>query len=71
MNRKSSTKSKGNNGLQDPLGTGHLRHAPKSTIGSTKEKIRPIPIARPAAPVKKIPNVHSSVPRPGQGGGWS
>ena len=70
MNRKSTTKLKGNNVLRESSGIGHVKYgSTKSTTGSSNEKARPNPIVRPAAPVKKIPNVHSSVPRPGQGGG--
>ena len=71
MNRKTN-KSGNVLKIHNPTsGKGKVQHAPfKSQLDSTKERKQAIPARKSSAPVKKIPNVHSSSTKsPGQGEG--
>ena len=77
MNRKSNTKPKAENVLQTSVtaapGRGQAKvnraDLARSKFGSSKDQKQNIPGGHISAPVKKIPNVHSSVSSHGHVGG--
>ena len=76
MNRKSNIKPKAENVLQTPVtapGRGQVKvnraDLARSKFGPSKDQKQDIPGRHISAPVKKIPNVHSSVSSHGPVGG--